>query len=79
MIEKKKIFYRVIFIVNILFILFLIGYYGYRLIHYYQLEHKKESELVTLNDYLTQPRNIVVEGDGLYQDEKEYYYAGKNV
>lgn len=79
MIEKKKIFYRVIFIVNILFILFLVGYYGYRLIHYYQLEHKKESELVTLNDYLTQPRNIVVEGDGLYQNEKEYYYAGKNV
>ena len=69
---------KVFLILNILVILSLIAYYGYRAIFYYKREHKVD-EKITLKDKITNIKNITYKDDGLYEKNKYFYYKGKNV
>lgn len=79
--NKKKIFYNSVIIFNILLIVGLIAYYGYRLVYYYKLEHQPPKELKYLSEKITSGNQLVNEGDGLYLDEdsKTFYFKGVNV
>ena len=68
--------YQSIILINVCWILLLVGYYGYRLVYFYKMEHKSESETGMLVDNLILDKNIVVEGDGLYEDDGKYIYKG---
>ena len=65
--NKRKIA-LIFIIVSILFIGTLCTIYGYRLVHYYKLEHPKVDKNTNplLKDTLTSSNNIVVANDGLY-------------
>lgn len=80
-VKRKGLIYNAIICINILFIVGLIGYYGYRLVYFYELEHKKPEEIKYLSQKITMEGNLVSEGDGLYLDEKTktFYYKGMNV
>lgn len=71
--------YKFLLIFNIIFILFLCGYYGYRLIYYYDIEHNPKKEVKDLASILTKEENVVYAGDGLYPDGEGYRFLGKNV
>lgn len=74
---KKNKIAKIFVIISILFMITLCGIYGYRLIHYYRLEHPKTKQVKqTLVSKLTDTSNIVNSGDGLYQDNNTYYYKG---
>lgn len=73
---NKKLAAKIFIIASIVIFLGLCGFYGYRLIHYYKLEHPKVENEKNFASVLTEPSNIVVVGDGLYQEEKNYYYKG---
>ena len=75
--NKRKIA-LIFIIVSILFIGTLCTIYGYRLVHYYKLEHPKVDKNTNplLKDTLTSSNNIVVANDGLYEENKSYYYKG---
>ena len=77
-VRNKKIIYNSIIIFNILFIVVLIAYYGYRLVYYYQLEHQPAKEIKYLSEKITSQNELVNEGDGLYFDEDEemFYFKG---
>lgn len=75
--NKKRV--SIIFIIiSIVFLLTLIGIYGYRLIHYYRLEHPKKvvEETKNLSQTITTADHIVTTGDGLYEENKKYYFKG---
>lgn len=75
--KKFKVWEKIFIIFNIIFILGCIGFYSYRLVHFY----KKEHAILTDNKlavFLT--NQTVYKGDGLYQDQEDknyYYYKGK--
>ncbi len=71
--------YRGLIIFNVVFLLFLCGYYGYRLIYYYDLENHPNAEIKDLKTILTKEENIVYAGDGLYPDGEGYRFIGKDV
>lgn len=71
--------YRCLIIFNILFIVFLCGYYGYRAVYYYDLEHNSEPQVKTLSETMTSEEHIVYAGDGLYPDGEGYRFIGQNV
>ena len=80
--NKKSVIqsiYFYILIFNIVFIVFLIGYYGYRTVHYYNLEHNSKNIVKTLSETISKDENIVYAGDGLYPDGDGYRFIGKNV
>ena len=64
---------------SILFLLVLVILYSYRLIYYYRLEHKPKVKENTLNNTLTDEKNLVTSGDGLYQMGDGYVFKGKNI
>ncbi|MBS7020307.1 MAG: hypothetical protein KH135_00310 [Firmicutes bacterium] len=80
-VKRKGIIYNTIIFFNIIFIVGLIGYYGYRLVYFYGLEHKKPEEIKYLSQKITMEGNLVSEGDGLYLDEKSktFYFKGAQV
>ena len=63
---------------SIYIILLIIGIYTYRAIYYYNKENgvKEESKLV---DRVFNPLDVVYTGDGLYKDNRDYYFYGKDV
>lgn len=71
--------YLFLLIFNVFFIVFLCSYYGYRLVHYYELEHNPKYEVKDLAGILTKEENIVYAGDGLYPDGEGYRFKGKEV
>lgn len=71
--------YRCLIIFNILFIVFLCGYYGYRAVYYYDLEHNSEPQVKTLSETMSSEEHIVYAGDGLYPDGDGYRFIGQNV
>ncbi len=75
---NKRTIAKGFIIVSVIFIITLCAIYGYRLVHFYKLEHpkvQKEAERL-LNSTLTEQNHIVTSGDGLYQDHQSYYYKG---
>lgn len=75
-----QIYYKYLLIFNVIFIGFLVCYYGYRTVHYYDLEHNKyNNKVYNLVETITKEQNIVYAGDGLYPDGEGYRYIGKNV
>lgn len=78
---NKKTAAKIFIVVSILFIGTLCGIYGYRLVHYYRLEHPKTEtkQEQTLVSILTDPSKLAIAGDGLYQEEKSYYFKGNVV
>ena len=80
--EKKKFKLKpanIFVFVNILVILGICCFYGYRLVYYYKLEHTKTVKNKTFSEILTTDANLVYEGDGLYKNEDEYLFRGKEV
>lgn len=73
---NKKRVAQMFIIISIIFIATLCGIYGYRLVHYYKLEHPKEAQERIFATTLTDMSNIVASGDGLYKEEQGYYYRG---
>lgn len=77
-IENKK--YLIFIILSILFLGFMVCFYGYRLIHFYLIENptgSKIQENVTLSSTIINKNKIVNEGDGLYVADKNYVFKGK--
>ena len=84
-IKRKKISERkltrgekLFLLANIIIILGLIGYYGYRAIYYYKREHQVEDK-ITLKEKITNIENITYKDDGLYEKNDYFFYKGKNV
>ena len=78
--NKKKIKLGNIYIfINIVFILGCIIFYGYRLIHYYKLEHPKIEENTPLYELITLDKNITTINEGLYKEDNVYRYIGNNL
>lgn len=75
---KKKKIAKIFIVISILFIGSLCGIFGYRLVHYYRLEHPKteEKKEVTLMGTITDEKQIVTKGNGIYQDDEMYYFKG---
>jgi hypothetical protein len=75
-----KFFYNLLLFINIVFILGLIGYYGYRTKHYYDIEHPKNpNQVKKLASVITNESNIVYSKDGLYTEGKDYRFIGRKV
>ena len=78
--NKKKIKLGNIYVfINIVFILGCIIFYGYRLIHYYKLEHPKIEENTPLYELITLDKNITTINEGLYKEDNVYRYIGNNL
>ncbi len=74
---KKLFLWEKIFIkINILIILLIIFFYGYRTLFYYR-------KLNTINDNITIKEKVIkdltYQNDGLYEDNNTYYYKGIEV
>lgn len=78
-ISNKK--YLIFSILSILFLGFMVSFYGYRLIHFYLIENPSGSKLkenVNLVDVIINDNKIVSDGDGLYfDDNNNYIFKGK--
>lgn len=74
--KVKLKLYQMVILINILWILLLCIYYGYRLIYFYQIEHKVNTDTNLLVDTLLLDKNVVVQGDGLYKEDEQYIYKG---
>ena len=78
--KKKKIKLENIYIfINIVFILGCFIFYGYRLIHFYRLEHPKIEENTPLYELITLDKNITTINEGLYKEDNVYRYIGNNL
>lgn len=78
--KKKKIKLGNIYIfINIVFILGCFIFYGYRLIHFYRLEHPKIEENAPLYELITLDKNITTINEGLYKEDNVYRYIGNNL
>ena len=66
---------------NILVILIIIGIYAYRTNHYYKIMNIDIFKTTTLFDKVTNIKNVVYTGNGLYKDENSdnYYFKGSEV
>lgn len=78
--QKKpfKLWEKIFIGISSLFVIVTMGVYGYRLVHYYKLEHPD----VIDNSLRTKiiKNGTVYSGDGLYTfDQEEYYYKGLDV
>lgn len=78
--KKKKIKLGNIYIfINIVFILGCFIFYGYRLIHFYRLEHPKIEGNTPLYELITLDKNITTINEGLYKEDNVYRYIGNNL
>lgn len=80
----KKIFSKltkqdIFILINIVILIFIICFYAIRLVHFYIIEHPKVSKKITLNEVITLKKNITYVGDGLYKEDDNYIFKGKNV
>lgn len=77
-IKNKK--YLIFTIISILFLGFMVIFYGYRLVHFYLIENPTGSKLKdnsSLADTIINKNKIVNDGDGLYFDDNNYIFKGK--
>ena len=73
-----KLWEKIFIGISSLFVVVTMGIYGYRLVHYYKIEHPD----VVDNSLRTKiiKKGTVYSGDGLYSfDQEEYYYRGMDV
>lgn len=70
---------NIIIIANIIILLGIICFYGYRLIHFYKIEHPKVDKKLSLVETITLEKNITKVGDGLYEEDENYIFKGKEV
>lgn len=73
---NKRLIAKIFIVVSVLFIATLCAIYGYRLVHYYRLENPKTEKERLLWTTITDLNHVVSSGNGLYKDNKEYYYKG---
>lgn len=66
-------------LISLVFIVGCFIFYGSRLIHYYRIENPKIKENETIFKMITLKKNIVKIGEGLYKEEANYIYKGKEV
>lgn len=75
-----KMFKRIFVVGSILFLSFMVFFYGYRLFYYYSAEHKKKIVVTLSDEIITNTDKLVeIEGDFYFQGtvENNYlYYAG---
>lgn len=74
--NKKNLIFVII---SFLFIVFMVAFYGYRLIHYYRLENPKGSSLkanLNLASAIINKNQIVNSGNGLYFEDNNYIFKG---
>lgn len=77
--NKIKFKYKNIIIgLDILFLVGCIIFYGYRFIHFYKIEHPKAIKNESIVSVITDKKNIVDSGSGLYKDDDIYIYKGNN-
>jgi len=76
--SKLKI-QNIIIVINTIILLGIIGFYGYRLIHFYKIEHPKVDETFNLVQTITLEKNITTIDDGLYETDDGFIFKGKNV
>jgi len=76
--SKLKI-QNIIIIINTIILLGIVCFYGYRLIHFYKIEHPKVDKKSTLSEIITLKKYITTIGDGLYEEANGYVYKGKEV
>lgn len=77
-IKNKK--YLIFTIISVLFLGFMVGFYGYRLVHFYLIENPIGSKLkdnTTLVDTIINKNKIVKDGNGLYFEDDNYIFKGK--
>ena len=68
-----KFDFRKIFVsISILFLSFMVGFYGSRLVYYYKTENKKDTKDYTLIEYLTTGENLIK--NNLMEDDNKYYF-----
>ena len=77
-VRKRFKISNLLIIINLLFILGCCIFYGTRLINFYRIEHPHIDKDSNILDVIS-IKNTVTTGDGLYEDDDEYYYKGKNV
>jgi len=73
---KMKLWEKIFIICNIIVILSIIGIYISRAVKYYKITNviKENSKLVEILE-----KKVIYNGDGLYKEEENYYFKGKNV
>lgn len=68
-----KFDFRKIFVsISVLFLSFMVGFYGSRLLYYYKTENKKDTKDYTLIEYLTTGENLIK--NNLMEDDNKYYF-----
>lgn len=75
-----KLVYRKIFVLlSVLFMSFMVGFYGSRLVYFYNKEHKKTiNKEITLNEKITASDKLLNNKDTMVKDDDLYYFYGKN-
>ena len=76
--RKLKKGEKIFLFLNILIIIGIIGFYGYRTFYYYNKTHNEEHD-ITLKEKLTALNNISFHEDGLYERDGYFYYKGLEV
>lgn len=80
--NKKKIFSileKIIVIFNIVIVISILSYYGYRFIKYYKIENEVIISKSTIYDTVTLEKNVVSIGSGLYKENNLYTFIGDQV
>jgi hypothetical protein len=74
----KKINWGYIYIItSVLFAIFMITFYGYRFFHFKKDSKVVDEKVTNINEILIS--KVVYTGDGLYKDNDNYYFKGKEV
>ena len=74
----KKINWKYYFIwASMLFITFLVTFYGYRFFHFYNLSHVDTKGITNLSQILTS--NVQYVKDGIHREDNTYFFYGKEV
>lgn len=70
---------NIIIAINTIILLGIIGFYGYRLIHFYKIENPKVDETFNLVQTITLEKNITTIDEGLYETDEGFVFKGTNV
>ena len=71
----KYDFRKIFVLISIIFISFMIGFYGTRLIYYYKQENRKDNKSYTLIKYITKEENLL--NSTIVKDKNNYYFHKK--